>query len=148
MPVTTAIFWLKSASAVLMIGFGLMFALATHPATAGLATLFLDALIWPLDGAQSFGGQETRIVTAIGGGITVGWGVLIWMVAGHILPENPALGRSILQRSLLAWFVVDSTASILAGVPQNAAANVLFLLAFLYPLWRMKRQDFAAPQLQ
>jgi hypothetical protein len=144
MPVSTAIIWLKCASAVLMIGFGLMFALAAHPATAGLATFFLDALIWPLDGAQSFGGQETRIVTAIGGGIAVGWGVLVWMVAGHILPENPALGRGILVKSLLAWFVVDSTASILAGVPQNAAANIVFLLAFLYPLMRMERQGAVA----
>jgi hypothetical protein len=148
MPVSTAIIWLKCASAVLMIGFGLMFALAAHPATAGLATVFLDALIWPLDGAQSFEAQETRIVTAIGGGITVGWGVLVWMVAGHIMPENPALGRDILVKSLLAWFVVDSTASILAGVPQNAAANALFLLVFLYPLLRMERQESAAPQLQ
>jgi hypothetical protein len=108
MPVSTAIIWLKCASAVLMIGFGLMFALAAYPATAGLATFFLDALIWPLDGAQSFGAQEARIITAIGGGITVGWGVLVWMAAGHILPENPALGRAILVKSLAAWFVVDS----------------------------------------
>lgn len=139
MSVSTAVLWLKCASAVLMTGFGLMFALAAHPATAGLATFFLDALIWPLDGAQSFGGQEARIITAIGGGITVGWGVLVWMVASHILPENPALGRAILLRSLLAWFLVDSTASVLADVPQNAVANVLFLLVFLYPLWRMER---------
>jgi hypothetical protein len=144
MPVSTAIIWLKCASAVLMIGFGLMFALAAYPATAGLATFFLDALIWPLDGAQSFGSQEARIITAIGGGITVGWGVLVWMAAGHILPENPALGRDILVKSLTAWFVVDSTASILAGVPLNAAANVLFLLVFLYPLWRMARRGLVA----
>jgi hypothetical protein len=144
MPVSTAIIWLKCASAVLMIGFGLMFALAAYPATAGLATVFLDALIWPIDGAQSFGSQEARIITAIGGGITVGWGVLVWMAAGHILPENPALGRDILVKSLLAWFVVDSTASILAGVPLNAAANVLFLLVFLYPLWRMARRGLVA----
>jgi hypothetical protein len=140
MPLSTAILWLKCASAVLMIGFGLMFALAAHPATASLGTLFLDALIWPLDGGQSFAGREVRIVTAIGGGITAAWGVLVWMVAGHILPENPALGRGILVKCLLAWFVVDSTASILAGVPQNAAANVLFLLVFLYPLLRMERR--------
>jgi hypothetical protein len=139
MPVSTAVLWLKCASAVQMIGFGLMFAFAAHPATAGIATWFLDALIWPLDGAQSLGSQESRIITAIGGGITVGWGVLVWMVASHILPDNPALGRDVLVRSLIAWFVVDSTASILAGVPQNAAANVLFLLTFLYPLWRMER---------
>lgn len=148
MSVSTASLWLKCASAILMILGGIALALGAHPATSGLATLFADTIIWPFDKAQSLAAPETRIFAAIGGGITTGWGVLVWLVAGKVLPDNPALGREILLKSLMTWFAVDSTCSILAGVPVNAVANVVFLLAFLYPLWRMERQISAAPQLQ
>ncbi len=66
--------------------------------------------------------------------------MLVWLVAGKVLPDNPALGREILVKSLMSWFAVDSTCSILAGAPVNVAANLVFLLAFLYPLWRMERR--------
>jgi hypothetical protein len=148
MPVSTAIFWLKCASAALMIFAGVILALGALPAASGLAYLFTDFVIWPFDGAQSLAARETRIFMAVCGGVLAGWGVLVWLVAGKVLPDNPALGREILVKSLITWFAVDSTCSILAGVPVNAVANVVFLLAFLYPLWRMERQISAAPQLQ
>ena len=66
MPVSTAIVWLKTASAILMIGFGLMFAIAAYPPTSGVADLFVDLLFWPLDGAQSLAAPETRIILANG----------------------------------------------------------------------------------
>jgi hypothetical protein len=138
MPVSTAIIWLKAASAILMIGFGLMFAVAAWPPTSGIATMFVDLLFWPLDGAQSLAAPETRIILAIGGGITVGWGVLVWQVASHVMPSEPAMARQILTRSLAAWFIIDSTCSWLAGAPLNIAANAAFLMVFLWPLMRMR----------
>ena len=144
MPVSTAIIWLKAASAILMIGLGLMFAIAAWPPAAGLATLFVDILFLPLDGAQSVAAPETRIILAIGGGITAGWGVLVWQVATHLMPSNPAMARHILIRSLLTWFVIDSTCSWLAGAPVNIPANAGFLMLFMWPLWRMK-SDYSEP---
>jgi hypothetical protein len=147
-PVSIVVIWLKCASVALMIFAGVFLALGAHPAASGVAYLFTDVVIWPFDGAQSLAAPETRIFMAVCGGGLAGWGVLVWLVAGKVLPDNPALGREILVKSLMTWFAIDSTCSILAGVPVNAAANVLFLLAFLYPLWRMERQNSAAPHLQ
>lgn len=144
MPVNTAITWLKTASAILLIAFGLMFAFAAWPPAAGLATYLLDMLFWPVDGAQSLASPETRLILAIAGGITVGWGVLIWLVADKLMPVNPELARSILLRSLLAWFVIDSTCSWLSGGVLNIPVNVVFLAAFLWPLVRIS--SAAAPR--
>jgi hypothetical protein len=144
MPVSTDIVWLKAASAILMIGFGLMFAFAAFPPAALPSLLFVDALFWPLDGMQTLAAPETRLVLAIGGGITAGWGMLVWQVATHLMPSDPAMARTILLRSLLTWFVVDSTCSWLADAPQNIPANLLFLAAFLLPLIRMQRQGATA----
>ena len=93
MPVSTAIIWLKAASAVLMIGLGLMFAIAAWPPASGLVTIMVDLLFWPIDGTQSVAAPETRIILAIGGGITAGWGVLVWQVATHLMQSNPAMAR-------------------------------------------------------
>lgn len=141
MPVSTAIVWLKTASAVLMIGLGLMFAAAAYPPMSGPVGILVDLLFWPIDSAQSVAAAETRIILAIGGGITAGWGVLVWQVASHLLPSNPALARQILTRSLLTWFVIDSTCSWLAGAPINIPANAVFLLLFLWPLHQMERSS-------
>ncbi len=136
MPVSTVVLWIKIASAVLLIALGVMFALAAHPSTGIFANLFVDLLVWPVDWAQALTTQEGRIIAGIGGGITVGWGVMIWQIADRILPVDPLLGRRLLTQSMLAWFVVDSTASWFAA-PLNVALNVALLLLFLVPLYRM-----------
>ncbi|MGL4490954.1 MAG: hypothetical protein ACRCU5_16055 [Rhizobiaceae bacterium] len=137
MPVSTVVLWIKIASAVALIALGIMFAFAAHPATGGVANLFLDLLVWPIDGSQALSTQEGRIIAGIGGGITVGWGVMIWQVADQILPINPALGRKLVSQAMTAWFVVDSIASWFSGVPLNVVLNVVLLTLFLIPLYRM-----------
>jgi hypothetical protein len=138
MPISTVVLWIKAASALALITFGVAFAFAAHPATGTIANMFLDMLVWPLDGAQSLTTSEGRIIAGIGGGITVGWGVMIWQVADRILPTNPQLGRNLLSQGMLTWFVVDSTASWFASVPVNVLLNLGLLLLFLVPLFSMK----------
>ncbi len=145
MNVSTAIVWLKAASAVLLVAFGAMFALAAFPLAAAPALFFVDMLFWPIDGAQSLAARETRILAAIGGGITAGWGVLVWQVAHHVMPRDPQTARRILLTSLFTWFALDSVCSVLAGVPLNAGANVIFLAVFLWPLLRMEHGAAAVP---
>jgi hypothetical protein len=126
---------LKIASAI-VIGFGPVVALAVVPALAGVTQLFTDLVFWPVDGAQSLTAPETRLYLAITGGITTGWGVMLWLVSTKLYPREPELARAIILWSVCTWFAVDSSASIAAGVPGNAVLNIVFLLMFVVPLWR------------
>ena len=125
--------WLKAASAI-VIGFGLMVAAAAHPSGAGLTMFFADILIWPFDGNPSEPDQITRLISAIGGGVMAGWGVLLWMMVTQVMPHQPEVARRMILISIIVWFVIDSTGSVVSGVPLNVAGNLIFLIAFLVPL--------------
>jgi hypothetical protein len=128
--------WLKTASAVL-IGFGVVIAMSAHPALAGVTRLLLDLVFWPVDGAQSLASPETRLLSAIAGGMMIGWGVMFWLIAARLYPVDPELARTIILASIVVWFVADSLASIVAGGALNALLNIPFLLAFVWPLRRI-----------
>ena len=49
-----------------------------------------------------------------------------------------ALAKRVILTSIIAWFVVDSSGSVLSGAPLNAVFNLSFLAIFCIPLWRMK----------
>lgn len=134
----TTIGWLKAASAV-VIGFGLVGAMAAVPKLSGPMLLLTDIAFWPIDGAQSLAAPETRLFSAIGGGLTVGLGVAMWMLATRLYAREPELARSIMLTAMGSWFVVDGVGSALAGAPVNVLLNVGFLLAYVIPLWRAPR---------
>lgn len=138
MPTTAIIAWLKIAS-IIVIGFGILIALAALPATAGVTVFLADIIVWPFDGAQSFAAQETRLMSAIGGGVMAGWGALLWLVSAHGFQADPAFARKAILTSVITWFLADSTASVLAGAPLNALFNVPFLLAFTMPIMRVPK---------
>ncbi len=126
---------LRLASGVTM-GFGLGLALAAFPPLAGPAMLLADVLIWPLDGAETGAASETRLLLAIAGGVLAGWAWLIWQLAGAPMARDPVATRALIRQSILVWFVTDSAASVLAGAPLNAVANLAFLALFLVPMQR------------
>ncbi len=123
--------WLKVASAI-VIGFGVVVALAAYPATAGIAQFLLDLIYWPLDGGQDLSSPEARLLCAISGGVMVGWGFLMWLVATRLYPREPELARALILSSIGAWFVVDSAGSIVAGAWLNAIFNIGFLALFYF----------------
>ena len=128
---------LKFASA-LIIGFGVVVAMAAYPPTAGITRFLLDLIKWPLDGAQDISSPEIRFLCAVSGGVMVGWGVLLWLVVTRLYPKEPALVRTMILASIGIWFVVDSTASILAGASLNALLNIAFLVLFVLPVLRTR----------
>ncbi len=140
----TTILWLK-AGAGLMIFFGLLIAAATIPAAAAPVEILADLIFFPVDGAQDFGTPETRLMSAISGGLLIGWGLMLWMLATRLYPKDSELAKQLIVTSVLAWFVVDSTGSILSGAPLNALLNVSFLLIFCLPLWLAGRNRGVAP---
>lgn len=129
--------WLKFGSG-LTVFFGALIAAAAVPALAAPTAFLADLIFFPLDGTQSVAAPETRLMNAIGGGVMVGWGIMLWLAATRLLPTNPALAKQMILTSVIAWFVVDSTGSVLSGAPLNAVFNVSFLLIFCLPLWTMR----------
>jgi len=131
--------WWLRFSGLLVMGFGLLVCLAAWPPTAGATVFLADLVIWPLDGQQTGRAGETRLLSAVGGGVMAGWGAMIWMLAGRPLLLMPAEIRRVVLGSVGLWFVIDSGGSLLAGVPVNAVANVGFLLLFAVVLRRPAR---------
>lgn len=129
---------LKVASAAVM-GVGVVVALSAFSATALLTNILADLVFWPFDGRQAVDTQTARLLAAIGGGVMFGWGLLLWQLATQLMPKDPVLAASLIRTSIVAWFVLDSTCSVLAGAYLNVAMNVGFLALFLVPLAQMKR---------
>lgn len=127
---------LRFAAGVTLIGFGLASALSAMAPLSGLMGGVLDGVFWPVDGRQGAGAEETRLLLAILGGISFGWGLTIWQLAGAPLERMPEVVRPILRSGVLGWFLVDSTGSVLAGAPLNVVANVVFAALLLVPLYR------------
>ena len=125
--------WLKTA-AMIVILFGPVVSFAAHPATSGLNGLFVDLAFWPFDGNPPMDASATRLISAIAGGLTMGWGTMILLIATKLYHKEPELARSIILTSVIVWFVTDSAGSVVAGAPANVMINVIFLLMFLIPL--------------
>lgn len=132
---------LKAGCIILMV-FGIMFAAAAAPALSYPAMFFVDLAIWPLDGTQSLAAPETRLLCAVGGGMLVGWGALLYLVSDQLIGREPALVRKFVLISICSWFVVDSLGSVAAGAPVNALFNIGFLLLFAVPVWK---REYAEP---
>ena len=129
----TSVTWMKAVG-VLLIATGGLFALTTTGPVAFMGVFFVDLAVFPLDGGQSFAATETRLLMAIVGGLTAGLGAAIWMVAKHVYPIQPELGRKILLTFGLIWFVVDSVGSVLSGAWFNAVLNTGLVIPILLPL--------------
>ena len=135
MSLDSRIRWLRIAS-VVTVGFGFLLAMAAIPAMGGPAQFLLDLIYFPIDGAQAVDSSAARLLNAITGGLMAGLGVITFLIAGELLPREPALARRILLAGIGAWFLVDSSMSIAAGAPLNAVFNFGFLLLFYLPLWK------------
>ncbi|MDJ0749591.1 MAG: hypothetical protein QNJ11_08900 [Woeseiaceae bacterium] len=126
--------WLK-IGAILTLGSGLLIAVAAMPALQGPVNLMADFIFFPLDSAQSVDTVTARLFSAITGGLMVGIGVMLWVVATELCPRDPALGRRLILFGVGSWYVVDCAMSVAAGAPLNVLFNTGFLLIFVLPAW-------------
>jgi hypothetical protein len=129
---------LKAASAAVM-GVGVVVALSAFPPAATVTNILSDLVFWPFDGRQAVDTQTARLLAAIGGGVMFGWGLLLWQLTTQLLPKDPVLAAALIRTSIVAWFVLDSICSVLAGAYLNVVLNLGFLVMFLVPLAQMKR---------
>lgn len=140
----TSIRWL-TISAYLLIGIGVIYSWTTTGPLASTSLLFVDLAILPLDGAQSYMAAETRLLAAIVGGLTAGFGVAVLLVTKHVYVHDPALGRRIMLGFVLTWFLVDSIGSVLSGAAFNAVINLVVLAMLLPPLLLAGKNATASP---
>ena len=136
MTLDSRIRWLKIASDI-TIGFGLLLAAAAIPALSGPAEFLLDFIYFPVDGAESVDMPAARILNAITGGLMTGLGIMTFLIAGELMPRDPAIARRLILFGIGGWYIVDSSMSIAAGAPLNALFNTGFLLLFYIPVWKL-----------
>jgi hypothetical protein len=118
----------------LMLLFGLASAAASHPATQAPWALLFDILRWPVDGEPAMRGPNERVLSAVLGGILVGWSTLmLWMLKGPVAQGDASAVRAY-SVSMWSWFAVDTTASLVAGWPGNAWLNAACMLTGWVPL--------------
>lgn len=128
-------YWLK-ISALVVASFGPIFFLGTMVATMEPARFTLDLISWPLDGQTTYASPDTRFLSALAGGFLMGWGVMVWCLSEWVYDYAPEMVRRAVLYSFLAWYIVDSTGSVLSGNASNAFFNILVLLLGVGPLWR------------
>lgn len=138
----TRLRWLKFAS-TLTFGFGLVIAAAAVPELAMPTALLADLIFYPIDGLPAIAASSERLLSAIGGGVMTGWGVMLYMITDNIVTREPAAGRRLILAGIGAWYVIDSSMSIAAGAPLNALFNTVFLLLFVVPVWSLGKPGIA-----
>jgi hypothetical protein len=120
--------------------FGLAFALGAWPPLAGPTRIFADLVFWPLDGAETLDAPAARLFAAVSGGLTVAFGLILWLLGREGFVQAPALSRRLVLLMSFGWCAVDSTGSLLAGSPANVLANLALLALFTGPLLRAEPQ--------
>lgn len=82
-----------------------------------------------------------KFVYGVLGAVMVGWSVsLLFIIIGPFHNKQLQAWQSITV-SMLTWFILDSSFSIIVGFWQNAILNIIFLVFFLIPL-AFTYQDF------
>lgn len=120
-------------NAEILMGLGLIFAAGAIPAVYAWLSIFFTAAHFPFYPAPDTLDPTGRLMMAISGGLTVGLGAMVWTVATEVLPVAPKEGRRVILFATGAWFVTDSTFSIVAGSPMNAFLNLSFVALMLWP---------------
>jgi hypothetical protein len=118
---------------ITMIVSGLIFVLAAFPATDKVARLFYDFVYWPLDGQSGFS-DAARPSIAILGAVFLAFAVLIQSVVKIALDDPSSPLWRVVTTSVVVWWIVDSAASIICGIPVNVVTNTILLMTFLVPI--------------
>ena len=142
MPTTSSSFrfwthWLLTVSAGVAI-FGLLLVLAPALTRQGFSLLVYTSA----DRLDAFGAEQVRylsLVHAVLGSVMVGWGVALFLVTKLLFNQEGRLGWKLIAGSVAAWFLPDTTYSLLSGYWQNAVLNTFFLALYAIPLWATRR---------
>lgn len=127
-----------------VIAFGGLMSLALLPPIDRVLYVAFDLVFWPLDGIQVADSAASKLLTAVVGGITVGWGVTILLLSRDIADRAPESARRVALTGYLTWFAIDGIGSVIAGAPWNLLGNTLFLCLLAAPLLKAYPRDEVA----
>ena len=107
---------------------GLFTAIAVLPPLRPMLVVFFDLAFWPLDGTPAALDEVDLLAAAVAGGVLSGWGMFMLALSRDCDPAKA------LTLGAMTWYIVDSTGSVIAGAPMNAAFNLGFLALIMWPV--------------
>jgi hypothetical protein len=72
------------------------------------------------------------------GAVLAGWTAMMIQIVRGPLRAGSAWALSVLVRSLVLWFVLDTGMSLVLGYPMHALFNVPFAVALAIPLVKLR----------
>ncbi|HBK93098.1 MAG TPA: hypothetical protein DDZ68_15660 [Parvularcula sp.] len=113
---------------------GLLWASGAIPGFDGPAVWSFDLLNWPIDADPGAFNPAAKFMSAIGGGVLFGMGVLNWLLVAPAIETGERRILNAALASIISWFVVDSTGSALSGAAPNVAFNLVILAFYAGPI--------------
>jgi len=119
----------------------LIFALAGVNDFTGANDLFFRLASSGGNGVAGLDTAEAKLAMAIAGGVFGGLMAVYIFITAPGVEQGSELVRKGSIYTFLVWFVIDSSASVASGNPQNVIPNIVFLVVYLVPLLLVKRTD-------
>ena len=116
----------------LVIVFGAVLAGAGLDATDAVA----ETLFEVLGSSVAEWTPHLRFSVALMGAVTLGWGIsfaALFMAAHRLGPEAAPVWR-VASFGVLAWFIMDSSLSVVTGFWLNAVSNTGLVIGYLVPV--------------
>jgi hypothetical protein len=128
-------FWINWLLAVSLgvVAFGLVLVLLPSLARQGFSLLVYASP----ERIDAFGQEPVRYISlahAVLGGVMVGWGAALFYITRTLLARGSKIAWKLVALSVVAWFIPDTSYSLLSGYWQNALLNAVFLVLFAVPL--------------
>jgi hypothetical protein len=130
--------WLLCVS-VGVIVFGLLLVIAPALSRQGFSLLMFASTTH----IENFGAPAANYIAlahVVIGAVMIGWGSALFGLSYKMLANGSRLAWNLITLSVLAWFVPDTSYSLLSGFWQNAVLNTVFLLLFAFPLLAIRSQ--------
>lgn len=120
---------------------GLLWASGAIPGFDAPAQWAFDFLNWPVDGDPGEMTKLSKFMSAIGGGVLTALGVLNWILVAPAIESGEKRILNAALASVLAWFVIDSTGSVLSGAAPNVFFNLVILALYAVPVLAAAPRD-------
>ena len=139
MSVRSAAFLFRANIFLSFIAGGLLWASGSVPGFDAPTRWAFDLLSWPIDGNPGPLNPAATFMSAIGGGVLVGLGVLNWLLVAPAIEAGDQRILNAALASVLSWFVVDSAGSAISGNAPNVVFNLVILALYVLPVLAARR---------